>query len=113
MQEQGTLRTLSYSIKYGENIYLILGVSALADFPNYESYFMNTMQSFRELNDASKINKKPHPIRIQTVRQNGNLGQVLRSLNMPENKLEELSLLNGMKLTDMVTSGMLIKVLGE
>ncbi|HEY0676859.1 MAG TPA: M48 family metalloprotease [Chitinophagaceae bacterium] len=113
VQEQGTLRTLSYLIKYGENIYLILGVSALPDFPNYESYFINTMQSFRELNDASKINKKPQRIRIQTVRQGGNLGQVLRSFNMPENKLEELSLLNGMKLTDMVTQGMLIKVLGE
>lgn len=112
-QEQGTLRTLSYFIQYGTYIYHLLGVSAAADFQNYQSYFTNTMQSFRELNDPAKLNKKPQRIRIREVRQNGTLNQALRNYNMPENKLEELALLNGMRLTDMVTPGTLIKVLGD
>lgn len=112
-QEQGTLRTLSYLIQYGEHIYHILGVTAVADFQNYQSYFLNTMQSFRELSDPSKLNKKPVRIRIRSVKQNGTLAQALRSYDMAEKKLEELSLINGMKLTDTVKAGMLIKVLGE
>lgn len=112
-QQQGNLRTLSYVIQHRENIYLMLGVSAAADFQNYQPYFTNTMQSFRELTDPAKLNKKPQRIHIREVRQNGTLEQALRYYNMPQEKLEELSLLNGMRLADPVTQGMLIKVVGE
>jgi len=37
----------------------------------------------------------------------------LSSYNMPENKQEEISLLNGMLLTDRVLAGSLIKILGK
>jgi predicted Zn-dependent protease len=94
-QEQGTLRTLSYLIQYGENIYLMLGVSAATDFQNYQPYFINTMQSFRELTDPARLNKKPERIHIRGVRQNGTLEQALRNYNMPQQKLEELALLTG------------------
>jgi predicted Zn-dependent protease len=112
-QEQGTLRTLSYLVQYGEHIYLMLGVAAAPDFQNYQQYFLNTMQSFRELTDPAKLNKKPQRVRIREVRQNGTLEQALRNYNMPQEKLEELALLNGMRLADPVTQGMLIKVVGE
>lgn len=112
-QEQGTLRTLSYLVQYGENIYLMLGVAAIADFQNYQPYFLNTMQSFRELNDASRLNKKPQRIRIRAVKQNGTLERALRDHDMSQQRLEELALLNGMRLADPVTAGMLIKIVGE
>jgi predicted Zn-dependent protease len=70
------------------------------------------MQSFRQLTDAAKINKKPQRIRIKTVAANGTLEQALRSFNVPENKLEEHSIINGMQRTGAVTKGMLIKVVG-
>jgi predicted Zn-dependent protease len=68
------------------------------------------MQSFRQLTDAAKINKKPQRIRIKTVTANGTLEQALRSFKVAENKLEEHSILNGMQRTGTVTKGMLIKV---
>jgi predicted Zn-dependent protease len=68
------------------------------------------MQSFRQLTDAAKINKKPERIRIKTVTANGTLEQALRSFKVPENRLEELSIINGMLRTAPVTKGMLIKV---
>ncbi|MFT4762601.1 MAG: hypothetical protein ACI9LN_004589 [Saprospiraceae bacterium] len=40
------------------------------------------------------------------------MAQVIESFLLT-NKLEELSVLNSMKLTDKVTKGMLIKTLGE
>ncbi|MEJ6979265.1 M48 family metalloprotease [Pedobacter sp. P351] len=112
-QEQGTLRTLSYLIQHGENIYLMLGVTSAADFNNYGQYFTNSMQSFKPLTDAAKLNKKPDRIHIKTVKQASTLDQALRSFNMPSAKLEELAILNGMKLTDRLTAGTLIKVVEQ
>lgn len=109
-QQQGVLRTLSYFIQHGGAIYHMIGVSALADFNTYSQYFSNSMQSFRQLTDQAKLNKQPERVRIKTVKAEASLEQALRSFNMPESRLEELSILNGMKRTDRVQAGMLIKV---
>ena len=112
-QTGAVIRTMSYFIQHGGNIYLILGASGLNDFNNYSAAFNSTMQNFRTLTDASKINKKPQRIRIKTVAANTTLEQALRSFNMPTAKMQELSILNGMNLNQQVTKGMLIKVIGE
>lgn len=112
-QAAATVRTLSYFIQFGGTIYHLIGVSSVADFNAFTSFFTNSMQNFKELTEASKLNKKPERVRIKTVRQEGTLDQSLRSFNVPAKRLEEFSLLNGMKLTDKVTAGMLIKVIEE
>lgn len=112
-QQQGVLRTLSYFIQQGNTIYHMMGLSAAADFNAYAPYFSNTMQSFKELTDPSKLNKKPERVRIKTVSQNMTLDQALRNFRMPAARLEELSILNGMKLTDNVPAGTMIKIIGE
>ena len=83
-QQQGaaTVRTLSYFIQHGGNIYHLIGVSAVTDFNAYAPYFENSMRSFRELTDAAKINKKPERVRIKNVRQDGTLEQALRNYNV-------------------------------
>lgn len=112
-QQASSVRTLSYLIQYNKNIYLILGASSVSDFNNYSPIFLQSMKNFKELKDASKLNKQPERIRIKPVKQSGTLKQALNSYNMPENKQEEISLLNGMLLTDKVTAGSLIKILGK
>ncbi|MFN2457488.1 MAG: M48 family metalloprotease [Chitinophagaceae bacterium] len=112
-QQQASIRTLSYLIQHGSNIYLILGASSLNDFNAYAPYFTNTMQSFRELTDQAKINKKPERVRVKTVGQTGTLDQILRNYGVAPRRLEEVALLNGMRLNDRVTSGTLIKILAE
>lgn len=113
-QQQQPIRVLSYLIQYQNAIYLLLGVSATADFNFYSQYFTNTMEGFRPLTDQVKINKKPERIRIKTVKNNTTLEQALRrSFSVTDHKrLEELAILNGMKLTDNVSTGMLIKIIG-
>lgn len=111
-QQAQPIRVLTYLIQYGNAIYLILGVSATQDFNQYSQYFTNTMQGFRELTDQAKINKKAERIRIKTVKTNTTLEQALRNLSVPDKRLEELSILNGMKLADKVTPGMMIKIIG-
>lgn len=112
-QNGGVIRTLSYLIQYGNTIYHMIGVSAAADFNAYAQLFTNTMQSFRELTDASKLNKKPERVRIKTVTQAGTLQQVFRQFNVPDKRLEEMALLNSMRLTDNISSGTLIKIVSE
>ncbi len=112
-QQQASVRTMSYFIQYDNAIYHFIGVSSIADFNSYTNTFSNTMQNFRQLTDAAKLNKKADRIRIKTVANNSTLSQALQSFNMPQAKMEELAILNGMKLTDNVTKGTLIKVIGQ
>ena len=91
----------------------MIGVSTQTDFNSYTQYFNNSMQGFRELTDISKLNKKPERIRIKTVSSNQTLAQALRSYNVPDRRNEESAILNGMKLTDNLTSGTLIKIIAE
>jgi predicted Zn-dependent protease len=109
-QEQG-VRTLIYLIQYGENIYSIIGASALANFNGYLPVFQNSMEGFNVLNDADKINREPERIRIKTVTQNGTLAQALEHFNVKQKRADELATLNGMALTEKVEKGMLIKVI--
>ncbi|MEI6945964.1 M48 family metalloprotease [Paraflavisolibacter sp. H34] len=112
-QQQPALRTLSYLIQYGGVIYHLLGVSTLADFPAYQPQFTSTMQNFRQLTDAAKINRKPERIRIKTVSASATLEQVLRQYGISDKRLEEHAILNGMALTDRLAQGTLIKVVGQ
>ena len=112
-QGQPVLRTLSYIIQQGQYIYHMLGVSTQSDFNIYSQYFSNSMQGFRELTDIAKLNKRPERIRIKTVTGNQTLAQALRSYNVPDRRSEEFAILNGMKLTDNLTSGTLIKIIAE
>jgi predicted Zn-dependent protease len=110
-QQQPVVRTLSYLIQQGTLIYHFVGVSNAQDFNNYMSAFANTMQNFKELRDPAKLNKKAERVRIKTVTTEGTLEQVLKANQVASTRLEEMAILNGMKLTDRLTKGTLVKVI--
>ena len=112
-QQQASVRTLSYLIQQGENIYHLIGVSTPGDFMNYLSSFNNTMLNFKPLTDQSKINKKPKRIRLKTINTNTTFQQALRSLNVPDAQHKELAIVNGMELKDKVDKGTIIKIIAE
>jgi predicted Zn-dependent protease len=112
-QQQAPVRTLTYLIQYGETIYLMLGATSTADYPNYSRYFLNSMQGFRPLTDVSIINRKPQRVRIKTVNSNTTLDQALRSNRVQDKRLEEHAILNGMLLTDRISAGTMIKVIEQ
>lgn len=110
-QEQASsVRTLIYFIEYGGNIYTILGASAKNTFNMYFQTFQNTMKSFSELTDQEKINREAERVRIKTVQQSQTLSQALTSYKVPQKRLEEIAILNGMQLDERVEKGTLIKV---
>ncbi|MFK7982090.1 MAG: M48 family metalloprotease [Saprospiraceae bacterium] len=110
-QQQQDVRILSYAIQYGSNVFMIHGVAAAADYPNFQRTFEYTMTRFDELRDPAKINRVADEIKIEEVRRAGTLDQVLRYFNMPTDRLEEIALVNSMKLTDQISTGMLIKTI--
>lgn len=114
-QQQGAavIRTLSYFIQYNNTIYHLLGVAAAADYNAFGSYFLGTMQNFRTLTDAAKLNKKPERVRIKAVTTSTTLEQALKNFGTPQTKLNELAILNGLNLTDRVAAGTLLKVIGQ
>jgi predicted Zn-dependent protease len=112
-QEDMIIKTLSYIIEHGDYFFNVMGITNTNDFGMYEPVFTETMKNFRELKDAEKLNRKPERIRLKTVGSNGTLEEALRGFNVPENRMEEVSLLNGMMLSDNVEKGALIKVLGQ
>ncbi len=112
-QEQGTIRVLATLIQHGEYIYNIMGISELGNFPNYQAPFLSTMRNFKELKDTEKLNRQPDVVRIRTVPQQMTLQAALASFKMPQTRFEELALLNGMMLTDQLSKGSLIKVVGK
>lgn len=112
-QAQPKIRVLSYLIQYNNMIYTFLGVTSEPDYNSYSGRFLGTMQYFRALSDPDKINRQPEHIRIKTVEKNGTLADALKAFNAPANRMDELSILNGMPLTEQVKKGMLIKLVGK
>ena len=111
-QSSGAVRTLSTFIQQNNTIYHIIGVTSAADYNAYGQYFMGTMQGFRTLTDASKLNRQPERIRLRTVNSAMTLEQALRSYNVPQARLNEFAILNGMNLSDRLAQGTMIKVTG-
>jgi predicted Zn-dependent protease len=112
-QQQQAIRTLTYLIQYGGNIYSLMGITTANDFNSFFELFSSSMQSFKQLSDPDKLNRKPERIRIVTVPQNMTLSQALRNNKMPDNRMNELAILNGMELSDQVESGTMIKIVGK
>lgn len=111
--QQPQLRTLIYLIQYGGNIYSMIGVSGINDFNNHAQVFTSTMQNFSVLNEPDKLNRKPARIKIETVSNSTLLLQIFQRNNVPEARLEELAILNGMQLKDRIEKGTMIKLLTQ
>jgi predicted Zn-dependent protease len=84
--------------------------------PKYKDYgrvFRKTIQRFETLKDPKKINVKPDRIEIEKVRRAGTISDILKRRDIPEDRIEEIALLNGMQPEDRVPARSLIKVVKE
>jgi predicted Zn-dependent protease len=104
---------MSYFIEYSGVVYVFHGVSSDADFNAYASNFESTMRNFNRLTDAARLNVQPTRVRVKKVQQSGTLADAFRYFGVPQNKMNDLALLNNMELTDRIQSGKLIKITGK
>ncbi len=105
------LKLMCYLIQYNGAIYKITGLTKNEDFNAYFNSFQATMKSFAKLTDSAKINKMPERIKIVNVKKNGTLQQALSDFGMKSDKMNALSLLNGIELSAAVKTGDMIKIL--
>jgi predicted Zn-dependent protease len=97
-------------IQDGKTIFALIGVSAPTDFASYAPQFTSVAEAFQRLTEPDKLNRQPERLRIKTLKLRSNLAAALRSYNVPEKRMEEMAILNGMQLNDQVNAGSLIKV---
>jgi predicted Zn-dependent protease len=112
-QQVAGVRVLGHVIQDGKSLYAFMGVSAPADFQNYAPQFSAVAEGFQRLTDPDKLNRQPERIRIKKLTLRSNLEQALRTAGIPEKRLNELAILNGMQLNEQVNAGSLIKLVGK
>jgi predicted Zn-dependent protease len=112
-QEQGTIRVISSLIQFEGIIYSMMGISEISKFASYTPAFLSTIQNFKELKETEKLNRKPDVLHIKTVPKQMTLQAAFQYFNMQGDQFERLAILNQMKLSDHLTAGTLIKVVGK
>ena len=112
-QAAQTVRVQTVLIQYNGLIYRFHGIAQGVDFPANEPLFTKTMRGFNTLTDPSKLNVQADHVRLRSVMFDATLNEALRSFGIAESKYKEISILNGLALTDRVSSGTLLKVIGK
>jgi predicted Zn-dependent protease len=108
--EQGVISISSYFIQKDNKIYVFHGYTGQAQFNNYLPSFNQTMGQFKNLTDPSKISVKPDKLVIKKIQRQGTLRSALQQFGVPQDKLEETAIMNGMNLDDNVAANTLVKV---
>jgi predicted Zn-dependent protease len=106
---QNILQIESMFVEKGGQVFVFHGFSNKSLFAGYRSAFALTMNGFKELSDRAKLNVKPDRIKIQQVKNRGSLKQILLQMGTKEADLENLALINGKRLDDIVESNSMIK----
>jgi predicted Zn-dependent protease len=107
---KGTLKVISLFIQKEKEIFGFHGLSSLRLFPQYETLFKNTMNGFSELSDPKKINVQPNRIRARFTKKTDTIENALRVLGVPDHRLKEMVILNGMTPGQNIPANTLLKV---
>ena len=109
--QKSVIGAMSTFIAMDGRVFVFHGFTAAETFDAYRPAFQHTMDRFKPLHDEKRISVRPARIRIRKAPSGGALEQLLKAMGMPQAKLEELALLNGLQLSDPVPAGALLKVL--
>lgn len=108
--EQGELGILSHFIAKGGHVFAFHGYSAARVYSDYAGAFSGAMNGFEEVSDPKVLGKEPARVRVKQAPSTGSLSSVLKALGASGDMLEELAVLNGLRLEDQVAKGEWIKV---
>nr|WP_321484823.1 M48 family metalloprotease [uncultured Draconibacterium sp.] len=112
-QEQ-VLKILSYFIEKDGVVYTFHGLCLDANFNGYKPAFESTMKNFARLTNASKLNIQPDRIKVISINSASvSLKDAFAYYKVPQDRFEEMALLNNRELTDELKRGDLIKILGK
>lgn len=112
--QQQVIKVFSCFIKKDEKVYVFHGVSDGATFNTHQSAFESTMKGFSTLTDASKLNVKPDRIKIIQINSaTVSLEDAFKYYKVPQDRFNELALLNDKELNYQLSKGDLIKIVSK
>ncbi len=97
-------------ISHPEFVLVFMAYSDSVNYLPYLSTFTASMNGLRLLTDPKKLNLKPERLRIIRVARRNTLAAILQGLGLPENRLKEVAILNGLELTESVEPGTMLKI---
>lgn len=111
MQGQNqTLGIVSYYIPMDGKVFTFHGLSASTDHGGFLAVFESSAMGFDNIKDASKIKVTPKKIEVRIVTTNTTFKDALNKFGVPEDKLNELAIINGVGETDVISAGSRIKI---
>jgi len=111
-QQAQSIRVKASFISYGGLVYMLAGLADVSDFNRYQRDIEYTLGSFGRLTDQRKLNKRPETIKIVSNPRSQSLGQALIAAGVPQARVNELAILNGMEVNQTIAAGTLFKALG-
>ncbi|WP_321368391.1 M48 family metalloprotease [uncultured Draconibacterium sp.] len=112
--EEQVVKILSYFIEKDAMVYTFHGLCLEDNFNGYKPAFESTMKNFARLTDASKLNIQPTRIKVISIRSASvSLKDAFDYYKVPQDKFEEMALLNNRELSDELKRGDMIKILGK
>lgn len=112
--EEQVIKVLSYFIEKDARVYTFHGLCLGEQFTNYKPFFESTMKSFAPLTNSSKLNIQPIRLKIISIRSASvSLKDAFEYYKVPEDRYDEMALLNNRGLNDELKRGDKIKILGK
>ncbi len=108
-QEQA-LAVNSFFIAMEGKVYAFHGMTAAKSFSSYEPEFQKAALGFGPLTDKTLINVSPKKIEVRQVTGAKTLRAAFQERSVPSDRLENLSVLNGMQLNDTLKAGVRLKL---
>ncbi len=108
--QKGPVQAHSVFIEKNGSVFGFHGVTSPDRFPAVRSTFQASVSGFRSLTDRDKLHVQPDRIRIRTVEKGGVAADLLRTLGVSEDELQDLALLNGLQLKDSLPAGFRLKI---
>ena len=98
-------------ISYAGNIYNFTNLALATASAKYARVLGGPAQSFQQLTDQRYLNRQPDRIAIKTVGAASTLEQFLRQNGTPAERIAEVAILNGMRASDALRAGQLVKTI--
>ena len=108
-ENAGAIQMKLSCLKKGDWVYAFQAISAASGYAKYDPDFRRVVASFKDLTDASKINRSPK--RLALVKANGTdtLQAIFKKAGIPEKSWPQFAIMNGRELAAAPPAGTLVK----
>jgi predicted Zn-dependent protease len=110
-EDQSTIRMRLSYVKKGDYVYAFQAISPADGFSKHDPGFKSVVGSFRDLTDASKINRAPKRLALVLANGTETLQAVLKRSRVPESAWPTFAVMNGLELAAVPSAGTLIKAI--